>query len=187
VFKQELKLKEGVVPVPGENNYGMRVINTQEEDTYDTKSMLAEKYANAPDYIYGVDCPNTAETIKVEPKVVEAPKPMVAIATTKPIEEVATTQKPKLELVVLESDMDNIDPRSLGKLMIALMDKVDLSIVHGDENSDDIVCKLCAGLGVAKQPLRCHEDGLIYDQHIGKNKLTSCQAGQKPTFEKVTP
>lgn len=216
VFKQELKLKEGVVPVPGVNNYGMRVINTQEEDTYDTKSMLEEKYANAPDYIYGVDCPNTAEAIKVEPEkviqapplpknkelhivsvwkedttptptptIVEAPKNMVAVATEKPVEEVVKPSKPYFEIVV--DGMDNIDPRALGKLMIELMDKVDLTIVHGDENTDDIVCKLCAGLGVAKQPLRCHEDGLIYDQHIGKNKLTSCQAGQKPTFEKVTP
>jgi hypothetical protein len=156
--------------------------------------MLAEKYANAPDYIYGVDCPNTAETIKVEPvqtiqapkpNVVEAPKNLAAIATEKPMEEAVKPNKPYFEIVV--DGMDNIDPRALGKLMIELMDKVDLTIIHGDENSDDIVCKLCAGLGIAKQPLRCHEDGLIYDQHIGKNKLTSCQAGQKPTFEKVTP
>lgn len=182
VFKQELKLKPGVVPVPGENNYGMRVINTQEEDTYDTKAMLAQKYANAPDYIYGVDCPNTAETIKVEPekkveptKVIQAPKPMVAIATTKPIEEVATEQKPKLELVILDSDMDNIDPRSLGKLMIALMDKVDLTIVHGYPSTDDIVVKLCAGLGVARVDL-C---GSI---HFGKKVLKRCQPNEKPVF-----
>ena len=220
VFKQELKLKEGIVPVPGENNYGMRVINTQEEDTYDTKSMLAEKYANAPDYIYGVDCPNTAETIKVEPtksveptkviqapkpvegqelhitsiwkvedappapepKVVEAPKHMVAIATTKPIEEVATTQKPHLELVVLESDMDNIDPRTLGKMMIALMDKVDLSIVHGNPSTDDIIVKLCSGLGVARVDLYGPDNAPVYDIHIGKKVLKRCQPNEKPVF-----
>ena len=124
----------------------------------------------------------------LEAKKAEAPEPaknMVAIATTKPIEEVVKPSKPYFEIVV--DDMDNIDPRALGKLMIELSDKIDLTIVHGDENTEDIVCKLCAGLGVAKKPLRCHEDGLIYDQHIGKNKLTICQAGQKPTFEKVTP
>lgn len=117
------------------------------------------------------------------PTIVEAPKNMVAVETEKPVEEVVKPSKPYFEIVV--DGMDNIDPRALGKLMIELMNKVDLTIVHGDENTEDIVCKLCAGLGVAKQPLRCHEDGLIYDQHIGKNKLTSCQAGQKPTFEKV--
>lgn len=199
VFKQELKLKPGVVPVPGENNYGMRVINTQEEDTYDTKAMLAQKYANAPDYIYGVDCPNTAETIKVEPttKVVQAPKPVEgqelhitsiwkdesSAPTPKPtlvepqknIEEAAAAQKPKLELVILDSDMDNIDPRSLGKLMIALMDKVDLTIVHGYPSTDDIVVKLCAGLGVARVDL-C---GSI---HFGKKVLKRCQPNEKPVF-----
>ena len=190
VFKQELKLKEGVVPVPGENNYGMRVINTQEEDTYDTKSMLAEKYANAPDYIYGVDCPNTAETIKVEPttkvepKVVEAeaqePKPEAPV----PEKQVKPT-KPQLELVVLESDMDNIDPRSLGKLMIALMDKVDLSIVHGNPSTNDIVVKLCTGLGVAWTPVRGPDNAPIFDKYRGKKVLTRCQAGEKPVFGAV--
>ena len=190
-FKQELKLKEGVVPVPGENNYGMRVINTEEDDTYDTKSMLAEKYKDAPDYIYGVDCPNTAETIKVEPtkveptkiiqapkpvedsvpspepKVVEEPKSIEPIEPIEPIEEVATTQKPHLELVVLESDMDNIDPKSLGKLMIALMDKVDLTVIHGEIGVDDIVAKLCKGLGVNLNALKGF-DGEVLHQYIGK-------------------
>ena len=189
-FKQTLHLRDGVVPVPGENNYGMRVINTDEEDTYDTKSMLAEKYANAPDYIYGVDCPNTAETTKVEPTkvepekkiVVEAPKPVVANVESKPVVETAKPSKPKLELVVLESDMDNIDPRSLGKLMLALMDKVDLSIVHGDPNTDDIVVKLCSGLGVARVELCGPNNAPIYDKHVGKKVLKRCQPNEKPVF-----
>ena len=113
---------------------------------------------------------------------VEAPKPMVAIATTKPAEEVATAQKPKLELVVLESDMDNIDPRSLGKLMLALMDKVDLSIVHGDPSTDDIVVKLCSGLGVARVELCGPNNAPIYDKHVGKKVLKRCQPNEKPVF-----
>ena len=120
-----------------------------------------------------------------EAKKAEAPEPaknMVAIATTKPIEEVATAQKPKLELVVLESDMDNIDPRSLGKLLIALMDKVDLSVVHGDPSTDDIVCKLCAGLGVARVDLCGPNNAPIYDKHVGKKVLKRCQPNEKPEF-----
>ena len=180
VFKQELKLKEGVVPVPGENNYGMRVINTQEEDTYDTKAMLAEKYANAPDYIYGVDCPNTAETIKVEPTT--KVEPTVKVEPKVVEEKVGESTKPKLELVVLESDMSNIDPRSLGKLMIALMDKVDLSIVHGNPSTDDIVVKLCSGLGVTRVDLCGTDNASIYDIHFGKKVLKRCQPNEKPVF-----
>ena len=192
VFKQELKLKEGVVPVPGENNYGMRVINTQEEDTYDTKAMLAEKYANAPDYIYGVDCPNTAETIKVEPTTKVEPtvkvepttkvEPTVKVEPKVVEEKVGESTKPKLELVVLESDMGNIDPRSLGKLMIALMDKVDLSIVHGNPSTDDIVVKLCSGLGVTRVDLCGTDNASIYDIHFGKKVLKRCQPNEKPEF-----
>ena len=211
-FKQTLHLKEGVVPVPGENNYGMRVINTQEEDTYDTKSMLAEKYANAPDYIYGVDCPNTAETIKVEPTKVEpkkvkpveviqapplpkdkqlhivsvwkedsapAPTPKVVEVVEQPV----VSTLPPLEIVI--EDMTNIDPRSLGKLMIELKDKVDLTIVHGDNSTNDIVTKLCDGLEV-KRALAYGPDGKFNVAWVGKNKLTRCQPGEKPTFEKAT-
>ena len=207
VFKQELKLKEGVVPVPGENNYGMRVINTQEEDTYDTKSMLAEKYANAPDYIYGVDCPNTAETIKVEPEkvkpveVIQAPplpkdKQLHIVSVWKEDSAPAPTPKvvevveqpvlstlPPLEIVI--EDMTNIDPRSLGKLMIELKDKVDLTIVHGDNSTNDIVTKLCDGLEV-KRALAYGPDGKFNVAWMGKNKLTRCQPGEKPIFEKAT-
>ena len=209
VFKQELKLKPGVVPIPGENNYGMRVINTQEEDTFDTKAMLAQKYANAPDYIYGVDCPNTAETVKVEPatvvqapktetkelhvvsiwkdsptpppaKVEEAPKNMVSVATEKPVQEVVKPTLPPYEIII--ERLDEIDPRALGKLMIELMDKVDLTIVHGDKNTQDIVVKLCAGLGVAWTPVRGPDNAPIFDRYVGKKVLTRCQAGEKPVF-----
>ena len=168
----------------------MRVINTQEDDTYDTKSMLAEKYANAPDYIYGVDCPNTAEAIKVEPeKKPTVAKPQVVMAeahepkseTPVPEKQVEST-KPQFELVVLESDMGNIDPRSLGKLMIALMDKVDLSIVHGNPSTDDIVVKLCSGLGVPRVYLCGQDNASIYDKYVGKKVLKRCQPDEKPQF-----
>ena len=209
VFKQELKLKPGVVPIPGENNYGMRVINTQEEDTFDTKAMLAQKYANAPDYVYGVDCPNTAETVKVEPttvvqapktetkelhvvsiwkdpptppppKVEEAPKNMVSVATEKPVQEVVKPTLPPFEIVI--GKLDEIDPRALGKLMIELMDKVDLTIVHGDKDTQDVVVKLCAGLGVAWTPVQGPDNAPIFDKYVGKKVLTRCQAGEKPVF-----
>ena len=90
--------------------------------------------------------------------------------------------KPKFELVVLESDMDNIDPRSLGKLMIALMDKVDLSIVHGNPSTDDIVVKLCSGLGVTRVDLCGIDNASIYDIHFGKKVLKRCQPNEKPEF-----
>ena len=198
-FKQKLHLKDGVVPVPGDNNYGMRVINTQEEDTYDTKSMLAEKYANAPDYIYGVDCPNTAEAVKVEPaKVIQAPplpkdQPLHIVSVWK--EDATPAPEPKVEVVeppkpekkqfeVIVDGMDNIDPRALGKLMIELSDKVDLTIVHGKPGCDDIVAKLCNGLGVKMKNLYDF-DGCICDDYIGLMKMSTCQAGQKPTFVKI--
>ena len=196
VFKQELKLKPGVVPIPGENNYGMRVINTQEEDTYDTKSMLAQKYANAPDYVYGVDCPNTAETVKVEPAtVVQAPKTetkeLHIVSVWKEKEEKKapavpeTTPPPEPSLPPFEiiiMNLDEIDPRALGKLMIELMDKVDLTIVHGDKDTQDIVVKLCAGLGVAWTPVQGPDNAPIFDKYVGKKVLTRCQAGEKPVF-----
>lgn len=199
VFKQELKLKPGVIPIPGENNYGMRVINTEEEDTFDTKAMLAQKYANAPDYIYGVDCPNTAETVKVEPatkaepeKVVEATKAGTSVEGTtrhreyveeKKVEAPKRTTLPTFEIVV--DDMAEIDPRSLGKMMIELKDKVELTIVHGDDSTDDIVTKLCSGLGV-NRALAYGPDGKVNAEWVGKHKLTRCQPGEKPMFETVS-
>ena len=45
-FTQELKLKEGIEKDYSTNNYGMVIINTDEESTYDTKSYLEEKYAD---------------------------------------------------------------------------------------------------------------------------------------------
>lgn len=52
-FTQELKLKDGVVPTPGENNYGMKVVmTTDENDRYQTKSYLDEKYKDTPAFIW---------------------------------------------------------------------------------------------------------------------------------------
>ena len=125
-----------------------------------TKKMNAKKVESSQE----IQSPKPVEP----PTVVEPPKDIVA--------------KPHLELVVLDSDMGNIDPRSLGKLMIALMDKVDLSIVHGNQSTDDIVVKLCSGLGVAKVDLYGPDNAPIYDIHIGKKVLKRCQPNEKPEF-----
>lgn len=180
VFKQKLKLKDGVVPVPGMNNYGMRVINTQEDNTYDTKAMLAEKYKDAPDFIYGVDCPNTAETARVEPpkKAEKSKTPSVVVQENAVVE----PKKQPIEFVI--DSMDGIDPRALGKLMIELSGKVDLTIVHGEPGCQDIVAKLCSGLGVELKPLR-NEIGELLPDWIGRMQMTSCQPGQKPQFSKI--
>lgn len=113
------------------------------------------------------------------PKPVEEPNPMAAISTTNPIEEVTRPSKPKFEIVV--DGMDNIDPRTLGKMMIELVDKVDLTIIHGEIGVDDIVAKLCNGLGAKLNALKGF-DGEVLPQHIGKKRLVKCQAGQKPEF-----
>ena len=208
-FKQDLKLKPGVVPVPGDNNYGMRVIDTQETETFDTKAYLAEKYKDAPDYIYD---PATAgnKTMPIEPAatVIEAPKPpenqplhVVSVwredstpaptpkieVLEKPVEEVKVVEPPKptkppLELIV--DSMDGIDPRTLGKLMIDLNEKVDLTIVHGDIFTDDIVMKLCSGLGFKVKQFY-DASGNIKPDYVGKRKLVGCQPGQKPEFAMV--
>ena len=102
-----------------------------------------------------------------EVKVVEPPKP-----TLKPFD-------------IIVDSMDGIDPRALGKLMIELNGKVDLTIVHGDicvgDIAEDIVAKLCKGLGVKQKALRGF-DGEVLPQYIGKKKLVKCQAGKKPEF-----
>ena len=82
---------------------------------------------------------------------------------------------------LIVDSLDNIDPRSLGKLMIALKDKMDLTMVHGEIGVDDIVARLCKGLGVNLRSLRGF-DNEILPQYIGKRKLVGCQAGQKPVF-----
>ena len=87
---------------------------------------------------------------------------------------------PPFEIVI--GNLDEIDPRALGKLMIELMDKVDLTIVHGDKDTQDVVVKLCAGLGVAWTPVQGPDNAPIFDKYVGKKVLTRCQAGEKPVF-----
>ena len=107
------------------------------------------------------------DAVTEEVKVVDPPKPTL----------------PPFDIIV--DSMSGIDPRSLGKLMIELKGKVDLTIVHGDicvgDVADDIVAKLCKGLEVKQKALRGF-DGDILPQYIGKKKLTRCQAGEKPEF-----
>ena len=106
----------------------------------------------------------------------------------RPVEaEPASTEPPKpgktpFELVV--GQLDGIDPRALGKLMIELNDKVDLTIVHGDIFTDDVVVKLCSGLGFKLKQLY-DASGKLFPEYVGKMKLVGCKAGQKPAFEKM--
>ena len=200
VFKQELKLKPGIMPIPGDNNYGMRVIMTEETETYDTKAYLAEKYKDAPDYVYDINSssPTTNPNMTVkrdgESKEIHtssvravdstpAPTPKVEVLE-KPAEvvEPPKSTKPPLELIV--DSMDGIDPRTLGKLMIDLNEKVDLTIVHGDIFTDDIVMKLCSGLGFKVKQFY-DASGNIKPDYVGKRKLVGCQPGQKPEFAMV--
>ena len=100
-------------------------------------------------------------------------------------EEDVEPPKPVLKpFEIIVDSMDGIDPRSLGKLMIDLNDKVALTIVHGDIFTDDVVVKLCKGLGFTMKPLY-GPDGKLYTEYAGKRKLTSCQPGQKPVFEQI--
>ena len=89
-------------------------------------------------------------------------------------------------LDIIVDSMDGIDPRSFAKLTVELKNKVDLTVVHGDicvgDIAEDIVAKLCKGLGVKQKALRGF-DGDILPQYIGKKKLTRCQAGEKPEFD----
>ena len=92
------------------------------------------------------------------------------------------TGKPSFELIV--DKMDGIDPRALGKLMLELNDKVDLTVVHGDLFTDDVVVKLCSGLGFKLERLY-DEGGQVYSRHVGKRMIVSCHAGEKPQFSIV--
>lgn len=96
--------------------------------------------------------------------------------------ESVTQSKPtKQPFDIIVDSMDGIDPRALGKLMIELNDKVDLAIVHGDIFTDDVVAKLCSGLGFKMKPLY-DASGTVKSEYVGKRKLVKCQAGQKPEF-----
>ena len=112
-----------------------------------------------------------------------APAPKIEVLK-EPVKVVEPIGEPKPSLKpfdIIVDSMDGIDPRSLGKLMIELKGKVDLTIVHGEIGVDDIVAKLCKGLEVRLNALRGF-DGEILPQYIGKRKLVVCQAGQKPEF-----
>jgi hypothetical protein len=80
--------------------------------------------------------------------------------------------------------MEGIDPRALGKLMLELNDKVELTVVHGDLFTDDVVVKLCQGLGLRLERLY-DEGGQVYSRYVGKRKIVSCHAGEKPQFSVV--
>ena len=80
-------------------------------------------------------------------------------------------------------DFSDIDPRTFGKLIVQLHKlKPDLTVVHGSSSTDDIIVKLCKGLGVDWTPLR-EDDGNVIEKYAGRNKLVRCQAGEKPQFE----
>jgi hypothetical protein len=116
---------------------------------------------------------------KVEPPIES--KPEIVVQEEQPVVETpAKSTLPPLEIVI--EDMSDIDPRSLGKLMIELKGKVDLTIVHGDNSIDDIVTKLCNGLEVNMLPVY-GPDGKFNVAWNGKRRLTRCQPGEKPQFD----
>ena len=87
---------------------------------------------------------------------------------------------------IVVDELDNIDPRSLGKLMIELKSKdIPLRIVHGKYDTDDIVSRLCKGLEVPIWPLR-DASGFVMKVNSGKRKLDCCKPGEKPVFTKVS-
>lgn len=203
VFKQELKLKPGVVPTQGDNNYGMRVIMTEETETYDTKAYLAEKYKDAPDYVYDINSsspttnPNMvakkAEVAAVEKssasekaenlRKIETP-PSEKAAPVENIETPASEPEPKKMFDLAVDGIEGIDPRTLGKMMIEFTTKgVPLRILHGQFGEEDIVVKLCEGLSVPWMPLR-DASGFVMPKHKGKPKLAGFRDGS-PTFTKV--
>lgn len=167
-FKQELKLKPGVQPVPGIDNYGMRVIMTEETECYDTRSYLEEKYKDTPDYVYD---------------------PKSAIPTTKPVNPqsapITPPTKPTQKTLIVDG-LNEIDPRTFGQLMMKLHKMIpELVVVHGDETTGDVIVKLCQGLGVEWRPLR-DLSGAVIGEYSGKTKLVHCQPGDKPRFELVS-
>lgn len=116
-----------------------------------------------------------------------APTPKIEVLE-KPVQEVKVVEPPKPTLPpfdIIVDSMDGIDPRSFAKLTVELKNKVDLTVVHGDicvgDIAEDIVAKLCKGLGVKQKALRGF-DGEVLPQYIGKKKLVKCQAGEKPEF-----
>jgi hypothetical protein len=109
-----------------------------------------------------------------------APQPKVEVVET-PVE-VKENEPPKPKYEIIVDSLDNIDPRAFAKLMLELKDKVDLSIVHGDNSTDDVVVKLCNGLGFKLKELY-NSDKKLYTEYVGKKKLVSCQPGQRPEFE----
>lgn len=93
--------------------------------------------------------------------------------------------KPKHELIV--DSIEDIDPRTFGKLIAELGKRVELTVVHGDEhlyNNPDVVYNLCKGLKVNWTNLK-NIDGEVDRAYVGKRKMVSCQPGQKPRFETV--
>ena len=111
-----------------------------------------------------------------------APQPKVEVVE-EPVE-VKEIEPPKPKYEIIVDSLDNIDPRAFAKLMLELKDKVDLTIVHGGNSTDDVVVKLCNGLGFKLKKLY-NSDEKLYTEYVGKKKLVSCQAGQKPVFEVI--
>lgn len=192
-FKQELKLKQGVVPVQGDNDYGMRVIDTDEVETTDTKSYLESKYKDIPNYVYGSETkaqrfgvaqPEEDSDSEVdEPETVEKPTRVDETPSAEPTE--IEPPKPREYELIVDELNDNIDPRTLGRLMMELKSKlpIPLIVVHGDNGCDDIIARLCGGLEISLRML--YNGGVMIGTYFGKNKLVRCQPSSKPEFAKI--
>lgn len=203
VFKQELKLKPGVTPIPGDNDYGMRVIDTDEVETTDTKTYLENKYKDTPNYVYGTptkvmvsgvsvdeseECDTDDEPSEGEdtPKVAEEPTKVDVVKSesteVKPNSVEPTTVESKvIELII--DELDGIDPKTIGKMMFELKAR-NVIIVHGNSTTDDILVKLCRGLDIPTTTLY-NDNGEIKPIYRGKNKLVRCQPNEKPSFKVI--
>ena len=198
VFKQELKLKPGITPIAGDNNYDMRVIETDEVETTDSKAYLESKYKNTPDYIYGTETKamksgtaqqseddDSCEEVE-EQKAEETNVEKTTVVETPKSESTSAVepQNPK-EYELIIDELEQIDPRTFGRLMIEMKSKlpIPLVIVHGDEGCDDIIAKLCGGLDIQMRKL--YNGGVMIGTYSGKNKLVKCQPSSKPEFVKI--
>lgn len=173
------------------DSFGMKLSKRPASAAYNGKSgtcvepMWAWKKADG--VILVPDDPNEKKELHItsvwRDETTPAPTPKIEVLEEKAVvAEPVPEAKPALQpFEIIVDSMDGIDPRSLGKLMLGLKDKVELTIIHGEPDTDDIVVKLCKGLGFTIKPLR-DEVGEVFSQYFGKKKLVRCQAGEKPVF-----
>ena len=90
---------------------------------------------------------------------------------------------PPKDIVWVVDEINDIDPRTFGRLIMELKSKlpIPLTIVHGDEGCDDIICKLCRALDINMKKL--YNGGVMIEEYVGKKKLVKCKPNSKTEFE----